>query len=404
MPRYAYSAYDSSGSLTSGEVQAQNDLAALDQLTARGLTPVSLDTGGQALRWWQREISLSGKAEINPQALSLFFRNFASLLSVGFPLPRALRFCLGSTRDAALRQVLGQTSEAVSDGQSLAGALQDTDGRIPERLVTMIEIGEASNRLADVAARIADTLEAETARKRELRSALVYPMILVVMSVLVLGLLVFYLAPTLMPVFASAASEPPWILSSMTALRDLLLSGWPLVLGGLLAFVLFLRLTWPALSRAAAPVILRTPVIGQYLRQSETLTLCRTLALMLSSGAPLPRALSVARDTAGHPAYRALLARTQTEVTAGAPLSASLSQSPLIDPMAAAMLEAAEEADHMAPVLDRLVAEMSTRTARTLDQAIKLITPLMTLAIGLGVGGVILSTISAILSLNDVAF
>lgn len=404
MPHYAYDAYDSSGRRTSGEVRASSDLTALAHLTARGLTPVSLTVAGQLPPWWQRDLSLSGQAHVKPQALTLFFRSFASLLSVGFPVPRALRFCVGITRDLTLRRALEHIADTVSDGNSLAQALRTAGGNIPERLVVMIEIGEASNRLADVTRRIAVTLEIETARAREIRAALVYPMILVAMSLIVLGVLVFYLAPTLMPVFASAASRPPWILQQMTDLRDALVTSWPIWVAAAILFAVLLKMGWLRLSRLFAPVILRLPLIGPYLRQSETLRLCRTLTLMLSSGATLPRALTVASQTAGHPAYQALLSNAEEAVTAGAPLSKSLSQSLLIDPMATALLEAAEEADHMITVLDKLAEEMSDRTARTLDQAIKLITPGMTLVIGLGVGGVILSTIAAILSLNDVAF
>lgn len=406
MPRFAYSAYTSSGELETGEVQAASDVSALDALSARGLTPVSLTAGAAAVPWWQRDISLTGgaAAAAKPKELELFFATLSSLLTVRFPLTRALRFCAGNAGDRGMRRVLERVQEDVEGGQTLAAAMDAAEGFFPDRFVTMIQIGEASNKLAEVSTRIAETLAAEAARHRELRSALVYPVILIVMSFLVLALLVFYLAPTLLPVFASTQSAPPAVLRAMAGLREAVLTGWPALLAGGTAAVLLIVWSWRAVRHALAPLALRVPVVGPYVKQSQTLRLCRTLALMLSSGATLPRAVTTARETTAHPAYRALMARAEEGIVSGGSLAPTLRASPLIDPMAGAMMEAAEETDRLLPVLDRLVEELAERTARTQAQAIGLITPLLTLVIGLGVGGVILSTVSAIMTLNDVAF
>lgn len=404
MPRFAYSAYDASGSLTSGEIQAETDKAALAQLSSRGLTPVSLDVGQSALPWWQREITLGAKVHINPQALAFFFRSFASLISVGISLPRALKFCATSTRDPSLKDALNKATDLVGDGETLANSLRSTNEAFPERLIIMVEIGEASNRLNEVASRIATSLESEMIRRREIRSSLIYPSLLLLMSLLVLGLLIFYLAPTLTPVFDTAVSEPPWVLRTMSDLRNAFLSNWPLIIAGTLLALLLVRFSWNKVAQKVTPIFLKLPVIGRYLQQAETLKFFQTLTLMLSSGATLPKALRIAKETASHPAYVTLISQAESAVVAGENLSASIAGSPLFSPMEAAMLEAAEEADEMVPTLDKLVMDLSDRTSRTLDQAVKLITPLMTLIIGLGIGGVILSTISAILSLNDVAF
>ena len=404
MPRFRYSAYTAAGALESGELQAASDVAALDQLSAQGLTPVSLDVGGQALPWWQRDLSFGGGTRARPAALEQFFKTLAGLLQVRLALLRSLRFCEGNATDRAMAQVLGRVQAEVSDGATLAAAMRATDGFFPDRLVTMVEIGEAADRLPQVAARIAETLATEAEQRRELRGALIYPAILVIMSLLVMALLVFFLTPTLAPVFASADAELPGVLRAMAAVRAAALSNGPLLLAAGAAVTLLAALVRRPLGALWGRVALRLPVLGGYLRQSETLKILQTLALMLSSGAPLPVAMRTVHETTRHGAYRALLARAEDAVMAGGTLSATLSASPLIDPMAAAMLEAGEETDRMVPVLDQLVADLRARSARTMAQAIRLITPLVTLVIGLSVGGIILSTVSAIMSLNDVAF
>lgn len=405
MPRYAYSAYAKSGEIENGEVFAENDVAALDVLTSRGLKPVSLIAGGSAEKWWQRDFSLTGgAAQARPEALEQFFRTLAGLLEVRFPLPRAMRFCAGQSRDRRLARALGRVTDALEGGQTLAEALKNEDGYFPDRFVAMIDVGEAANRLPEIVSRAADTLTTEAERRRELRSALIYPAILMAMSLLVLAMMIFYLAPTLMPVFGSAGSEPPAIMLAMINIRSVLLSGWPMILAGLAAAAFVSRLLVPPVRRMLFRVGLRLPVTGAYLRQVNTLGLCQTLVLMLAGGAPLPRAVSTARDAAPLGPYRDLIARTLELINAGGTLAESLGTSKLIDPMAVAMIEAGEEADQLPQVLDRLVRDLRSRSARTLTQAIRAITPILTLLIGVGVGAVILSTVTAIMNLNDIAF
>ncbi|WP_176556001.1 type II secretion system F family protein [Pelagimonas phthalicica] len=358
--------------------------------------------GGQALPWWQREFSLSGNIRLKPQAQVSFFQTLASLLEAGFSLPKALRFCADTMRDRAMQRHLEQALEDIQDGRPLAQALSDSG--ITPRFLIMIETGEAANKLTDIVARIAETLEAEAKRKKELQAALLYPAILITMSFMVMILLVFYLAPTLTPVFATNAAEPPAILQGMIKLRGALITQWSLFLSAGLALVVLAKISAAPLKKVLSPLVLHLPLIGPFIRQSETLNACRTLALMVNSASPLPQALAMASQSASHPSYRQLLTSTEQAVVAGQSLSSTLAQSPLIDPMAAAMIEVAEESDRLGPMLDKLVREMTERSSRTLDQAIKLVTPVLTLVIGLSVGGVILSTISAILTLNDVAF
>jgi general secretion pathway protein F len=337
MPHYSYSAYTATGALEIGELQAASDVAALDQLSAQGLTPVSLDAGGIALPWWQRDLSFGDKKTAKYDSLEHFFKALAGLLNVRLGLLRSLQFCEGNTKDNAMAKALSRVRSDVSDGSTLARALRNAGNFFPERLITMVEIGEAADRLAEVTSRIADTLASQAEHRRELRSALIYPVLLIIMSFLVILLLVFFLAPTLSPVFASAGADLPTILRMMEGLRIAIFEHWPIFMIGLFAVIIALRLLRKSLKKITTGIALRLPVIGGYLRQSETLKIAQTLALMLSSGANLPRAMSTARETTLNPTYRELLIRAEDINQAGGTLSDVLSSSPLIDPKAAAM-------------------------------------------------------------------
>lgn len=405
MPRYSYTGYTSLGQLEKGELQAADELAALSALTGKGLQPVSIEEGAFKLPWWQRDISF-GSAEANapPAALEHFFQSLAGLLEVHLPLRQALRFCSENINDKKMAQSVARLEQDVADGRTLAEAMREAGGYFPERLITMIEIGERANNLRSVTARITAGLESEAKQRREIRSAMIYPVILIMMSLFVMALLVFYLAPTLVPVFDNAASDPPFILGAMTELRDMLLDKWPVVLvlcAGVFLVWQFLR---ASIKTALYPVLLKLPVVGRYLRISETLKILDAVTMMISSGSTLPRAVATARHATGQRAYQTLLEQSEERIVAGDTLSSTFKSSPLIDKMTVAMIEAAEASDQMVQVLDRLVEDLRLRSAQIRAQSIRLITPVLTLAIGLGVGGVIMSTISAIMSLNDVAF
>lgn len=405
MPNYAYSAYTNDGESVSGEIQAKSDVAALDLIAQRGMTPITLTEGGHAGPWWSREVNLFGASDkLKSGELERFFTAFSALMQAHFPLPKILGYCETQTKDRAMKRALGMVQASVEDGMTLGQAMRGAGEVFPERFISLIATGESSNKLAEISASAAALLNSEAKLRRELRAALVYPIILLIMSALVLALVVFYLAPTLMPVFATAGAEPPVILQFMTGIRNAVLSGWPVMLSVLAALGLIGYALRKKLSAGISSLLMRLPLTGTYLKRRETLRLCQSLQLMLSSGATLPQSLAAAREGANFPAYQSLLTDTENRITAGGTLSKTLCASPLIDDMASALIQAGEESDRLAEVLQTVVTSLSASTSQTLNQMIRLLTPLLTLIIGVGVGGVILSTISAIMDLNDIAF
>lgn len=404
MPRFRYSAYTANGKLQKGELQADSELIALNRLSTRGLTPVALEEGGISLPWWQREINLTGQTQASENALELLFKTLSRLLSVELGLLKALRFCIFNCRDRAMMVQLERVLEEISEGSTLATSMRGGNGYFPERLITMIEIGEAADRLATVTQRIAEVLDQEAKQRREIRSAIIYPLILVVMSFFVMVILIFFLAPTLIPVFESTGTEVPSIMKAMNGLRVFIITKWywPLAAGSsIIAAAIFYR---RSPSRLFSEIFLRLPVIGHHIRRSETLKAMQNLSLMLASGTTLNHAMKIVSTTTQQPRYRRMFEGAYEHIVSGGKLSESLKKSKIIDPMTLAMIEAGEEANQLVPILDKTVSDLSARRNLALTQTIKMITPILTGLIGIIVGGIILSTVSAIMSLNDVTF
>ncbi|GFE51962.1 type II secretion system protein F [Roseobacter cerasinus] len=405
MPRFSYEAFDPSGALSKGDLEAASEAAALSALLARGVTPVSLKSGAAQEPWWAREISLTGASQTHKSAeVERFFATFASLMAAKLPLVDSLKFCASQAHDLRMRRSLTRVAQSVENGASLQTALHEENGLFAERLVTLVGIGEASNTLPDIAQRIAELLLAEAVFYREIRSAMIYPVILLITAAVVMGVLVFYLVPTLAPVFASAGAPLPLPLKLILALRALALDHWVIATAVLIVVVGAVTLGRKALFSTLRPMMRHLPIAGPMMVQHVTLEVCRNLHLMLSSGATLTTAIATTRDAARSPQTAEMMRRALQDVQSGAALSDHLSTAPGFDPIAAAMIRAGEQSDQLGAVLGRISADLTERAARALKQLVQLITPVMTLLIGGGIGMVVLSTISAIMDLNDLAF
>lgn len=401
---FAYTALAPDGARTSGEIGAADKLAALDQIVAKGLTPIEVKEGQAAQPWWNRDIHFFGAPTLKPKELESFFSALSTMLTAQTPLPRALRFCAEIAPDRVMKAKLLTAVAAVEDGMSLTDALATDKPAFPHSLITLIKLGEASNNLATVVTRAAQMLETEAQLRREVQQSLIYPIILLCMSVFVLAVLVFYLAPTLAPVFASANAAPPAIIGALVSLQEVLSNDWLLVLVGAAAIFVLLYAIKPTLAHLFRQLLQLLPVTSHYLTKRETLRFCQTLHLMLSSGGQLADAIKTAAQTAGQPKWQVMLTTAHRDIEAGQSMTTALLGNPLIDPMTRTILTTGEESDQLTAVLGAAVKTLQMQTSQTLSQMVKLLTPVLTLVIGLAVGAVILSTISAIMDLNDVVF
>ena len=406
MPRFRYEALSEDGRAAAGEVSAENEAAALDTLARQGFVPLAIGPAREAEAWWQREVSLSGTRKgAETQVLIRTFRALSTLLTARIALPRALDYAAANVTDRRMQRALERARQAVEDGDRLSDALRDVRrGYFPERVLTALEVGETANQLPQAVANIATLLEQEHAMRRDVVSALVYPIILLVMSALVMAVIIFYLAPALMPVFVSTGRPAPGFLQALASLGAFLSTNWLLsvfVIGICIVAGVFLA---RPLGRSLSRLALRVPGARGYFVKRETLSIAQALSAMLRSGASLPEALRAARGAVSTAAAAEWLGDAERMLIAGRSLSDAMEGAKMIDPMTVAMIRAGDESDRLAEVLDIAAQSLRAETNTALRSLISVITPLLTLTIGLGVGAIILTTIGAIMDLNDVLF
>lgn len=402
MPSFSYSAITQAGATTRGALVARDEMEALETLARKGLTPTDLREGvASAVPWWQREFTLSGP---NPTRLLPVFVSLATLLEARIPLTDALGFVQIQARDANMRMALGALREDLENGQSLQQSLADRGDIFPARVTTLLIMGEASDTLGDTCRRIAHMLRSEADVATEVRSAMVYPVILLVMSTLVLGLLVFYLVPTLLPVFETAAADPPPILQAMNNIRLGLSGGGRSTMMVATAIVLALYLLRRLIKTAFQWVMIHAPISGAYLRKRHSLSFCQNVGVMIDAGMSSVEGIEAAEPSMTYTPWRNQLQTARSDIEAGSSLSAAVERIEFLDPMAKSLIKAGDETDRLGPMLAAASEAMQTDTQTTLKRALALLTPILTLVIGAVVGTLIVSTITAILDLNDIAF
>jgi len=401
--KFQYQALDERGSKQKGVLEAADEAVALDMLSARGLTPIGITSEATSNPWWSRDVTILGSG-VSKQGLAIFFYTLSLYLDAKLPFFRAFQSAKTQNTERKLSSALADIEQRLASGETVSSAFEAHQDVFSSQITTLLSIGERANTLPQTVTRVEDMLTREIAIRSQIQSTLIYPMILVIMSLLVLLLLTFFLVPTLVPVFISAGVEPPIMLRVLNSLRlgigDNLV---PLAVSGSLsgiAAILFRK----TLASIAMRLLRTLPVVKPAYVSFETLRLASTLSPMVQSHTPIVAALKAVGDATAPKAYKQLIQTSQERIENGGTLSETLSNSPLIDPMFANMIKVADETDSLAHVLVGATTALEKSLRSKTDRALSLITPIMTLVIGLFVGSVVFSTITAVLDLNEIAF
>jgi len=404
MPRYRYRAYDGAGALKSGEIEGLSDTGVLDQLRAAGLFPVEAVEQGHAReeRWWERDL-FAGRT-LPATSLALFTRELSTLVEAGIPLDEALRIVTLHPMAKAMRKVVEETLAHVLEGASLSEAMEH-QGRYGDFYCSMVRAGEAGGNLAEVLRQLAAFLERSVETRARIRSALVYPCVLVLMALGALVLIATVLLPTLVPIFRDAGAEPPYLIRRMLDAQAAIAEHWIVLCVIAAAAVVGVVALWqyPQARIAGHRLVLRMPVLGDLVTLGETAKLARTLASLLGSGVPMLTALRIVGNVAGNAVFTAAFAEASEEVKEGRMLSQALHKSGVFPGLMLRLIAVGEETGRLEPMLRHVEKIFETQVHRRLEQLLTLLTPALTIIMGLIVGGLIMSVMNAILSINELA-
>ncbi|WP_036043386.1 type II secretion system F family protein [Bradyrhizobium yuanmingense] len=403
MPSFLYKAYGSGGELAEGRIQALSADAADALLGRRGLTAFKLTEVSQHTQpWWQRD--LLSKAGPNPAYLAAFAREFADLYKSGVALDDCLRILAEQSTARELRQACDSLLEDLLNGATLSGAMAERPSTYPGDFINIVRAGETSGTLGLAFEELARLLERRQELNAKIKSALTYPAILLVLAMVSIAIVIGALVPSIAPIFQEGGKPMPGALLLLVTLAD----NWGFVAIGMLALGGAGLACWIGIRRSPARRLafdayrLRLPVIGMISLSQDTANFQRTLGTLLRAGVSLLEASMSAQAVIRNRLLATKVERAVGFIREGRPLAVALRDEGVFPPAAIRMMAIGEETGKLDEMLLRSAAVFEDRALKGIDRAMALLTPALTLSVAVVVGGLVLTVMMAILSINDV--
>lgn len=423
MAEFVYRAAKADGTIVSARLTAPARDAALRQLRGQGLTPISLDTAdgsgaGPAVSSASGAPRETGGGQ-KRAAFSLFHRErkpgfedvhgltgeLSIMLRAGLPLDRALKVLIGMSDKPAMRAVLEDLLKAVKGGKGLSQALLPHQALFGEFYVNMVRSGEMGGHLAEVLTQLAEHLERVKALRESVISALIYPVILVVVAVVSVFLLLGFVVPQFEPLFEDLGDGLP-LPTKLIVQLGRLVSDWGALLVIVIAAAVWLLRRW--LSGSAGKTwwdttAMRLPLLGLIVRKYEITRFARSMGTLLGNGVPIVTAIKIASDTMGNLRLRNAIATVAPSIKQGGRMADALETSGLFTPLALNMVRLGEETGRLDEMLLEVARVHDGEVQAGVKRALTLVEPLLILTLGAVIAAIIISILMGILSINNLA-
>lgn len=405
MAEFRYQAVDSGGEMQRDRIEADDLDQAVALLRDQGLLPVRVEPASQGALAWLQPAS-SSRRRLGAQRVEQLTRQLARLLRAGMPLDRALSILIGISDDELSRDLLAALQDEVRGGRSFADAIE-RQGRSFSRLyLNMIRAGEAGGSLEVVLERLAEFLERSRKLRESVISAMIYPIILLSVSVLSILLLLTFVVPQFEQLFADAGRALPLPTQIVILAGDLVRDYWWVGLGLGLTLVAAGRraLQQPSVRDAVDHMVLRLPLFGALVLRVEMARFARTLGTLLGNGVALLTALSIVRETLGNTRLIDATDGVAESVRGGRGLAEPMAAAECFPPLAVHMIRVGEESGELQSMLLQVADTYDEEVQTAVQRLLTLLEPILILGLGVIIAGIILSILVAILSINNLAF
>ncbi|MBZ9768408.1 type II secretion system F family protein [Mesorhizobium sp. CA6] len=403
MPSFAYRAYLADGTRENGVVEAPTKQGAARKLAQQGRRSYHLVPASEE----KAQIRLPGRASLTLTRrvdLSRLFAELSVLLNAGFTIDRALNAVISGEGNVARRQQLQAVLDLTTGGRSIADAFLTLPGITPD-VAALLASGERSGKMAYICQRLADAFEARAKRRTSIIEALTYPAFLLLVMCGAMVVLATVLVPALEPIFEGSSARKPFTMRMLSSFGHVF-NDYPFVfpLAALLALLFYLVLSKsPATKSVFSRWLLKTPVIGPLVTNAVLARYLETLSLLLGNGVTMSEALRLATNVSQQASLKASFAAVEEEVANGARLHNAVANAKLFDNATLSLISLGDDANALSLVLDRAGKMLQSAVTRRIDTLLKLLTPAMTISLGFLVGSLVVSVMTTILSINDLA-
>ena len=332
-------------------------------------------------------------ARVSQRDVVLFTRLFATMIGAGLPLVQSLRILGRQTDNRVFRKVIGDLVYDVETGRTLAGAMGRHPRVFSQLSVNMVAAGEAAGALDTILGRLSEFLEKSSALARKVRSAMVYPAMILGVSVPTVAILLVFVIPTFQTMFATSGVPLPlptrFVIGASAAVQDY---WWAMLAGGLAALFALDQARRTQRGRLFADrLLLSIPVLGSLLRKAAVARFTRTLGTLVASGVSILEGLEVTARTAGNRVIHDAVMKSRASIASGDTIAGPLEASGAFTPMVVRMVEVGEQTGGLDEMLARIADFYDQEVDSALEALIAAVEPLMIIVLGVLVGGMIVA-------------
>jgi type IV pilus assembly protein PilC len=399
MPTFRYRARDGSGELVRGTLTADNERLVNLRISDMGYFPVAVEElrerGDKVLGFLPRRV--------RHDDLVVFSWQFAAMMGAGIPLIPCLGALKEQTESIELARAIGEIRQRVQDGQSLSGAMSRHPNIFTNTMISLIRAGESGGFLELSLERIAVQMEKEADLRQKVRSAFVYPVVVVSLAVLIVGFLLLFVIPVFSQVYGSAGLNLPGATLALMSISNFFVLYWWAVALVLVGCIMGVR-AWARSERGrpkADAIKLKLPLFGVLIRKVSLARSVRVLGTLVSTGVPLVHALEDAVRVAGNHVIGSALQFAITRVTEGDRLAQPLEASGEFPAMVIQMVAAGEESGDLGGMMNKVADFYDRDIEYTVKRLTTLMEPLLTIFLGVIVGFVAIAMYMPIFSLTD---
>ena len=402
MATFAYQGRTSSGETRSGTVEAENVEAAKSRLRQMQISPTSVSKKGSIL---EAEINIPlpdfMKPKVGTKDLVIFTRQFATMIDSGLPLVQCLDIQAKQAPNPTFRDELSVIKETVESGATFADALRKFPKTFDELYRNMVAAGEVGGILDTILNRLAVYLEKADALKRQIKGAMMYPIITVVVAAVVVAVLLLKVVPTFETMFAEFGSSLPAPTQFVIDMSKWMQGNFLYIVGIIAALFFGLRTIYrsPTGKLAIDGIMLKSPVFGDLLTRVAVARFCRTMGTMISSGVPILEALEICGRTAGNKVIERAVMQVRDSIAEGRTIAEPLQEAGVFPEMVCQMIHVGEATGAIDVMLNKVADFYEDEVDQAVENLTSMLEPLIMVFLGVVIGGLVIAMYLPIFSM-----
>jgi type IV pilus assembly protein PilC len=380
---YAWSGKDKSGKIVKGEVRAGGEHVVMATLRRQGIQVSSV-----------KKVSQRGGKKITDKDITIFTRQLAVMMKAGVPLLQAFDIVGKGHANPSVGKLLMDIKTEVETGSSLSAAFRKYPQYFDALFCNLVGAGEQAGILDSLLDRLATYKEKILAIKSKIKSALFYPVSIIVVALVITAVIMIFVIPTFKDLFKSFGADLPAPTQIVMSLSDWFVGNWyilfPALIGGTWALLAFYKRS-TKMQNLVDRLVLRLPVFGEVIRKASIARWCRTLSTMFAAGVPLVEALDSVAGAAGNYVYYEATKRIQAEVSTGTGLTVSMQNTNVFPSMVLQMTAIGEESGALDAMLSKVADFFEAEVDEAVDALASLMEPLIMVVLGGLIGGLVVA-------------